>query len=132
MSSVPPSKIVLTFAVVLFAIDMIWIKGMSKLHRKIIQDVSKEPPSFRYGAGMLFYLIAAQSWYHFVYQTPRSDKHDKYKDGALLGLAMYSTFDLTMIAAYKNYPIWYGVCDIAWGTLAMAAATSITLRLLSV
>lgn len=129
MNPTPPSStaVIATYAAVLFAIDMLWIKGFSTLHRKVIQDVSKEPPQFRYGAGALFYIVAATCWYHFVYlkSTPSDDN---WKDGGLLGLAMYSTYDLTMVAAYKQYPVWYAMTDIAWGTGAMALATHLTMK----
>ena len=131
MNAATPSAtaVIATFAAVLLAVDMLWIKGFSSLHRKVIKDVSTHPPQFRYGAGALFYIVAAQSWYHFVYlkSTPPDDK---WKDGGLLGLAMYSTYDLTMVAAYKQYPVWYAVTDIAWGTGAMALATHLTMKVL--
>ncbi|MCG6893591.1 MAG: DUF2177 family protein, partial [Desulfobacteraceae bacterium] len=37
--------------------------------------------------------------------------------GGLLGMFAYSTFDLTCLALFRNWPISITVIDIAWGTL---------------
>jgi uncharacterized membrane protein len=112
--------IILKFALVLFLVDMIWIQGMKKTHLSVIQSVQKEKPQIRYWAGLLFYLIAAFVWYQLIYKQ----KLD-WKYAVVLGMGMYATYDLTMITAYKSYPVTYAFIDIAWGAFAFGLTTKI-------
>jgi uncharacterized membrane protein len=38
--------------------------------------------------------------------------------GALMGLFVYSFFDMTNLSILKNYPLPFSLADIAWGTFA--------------
>jgi uncharacterized membrane protein len=42
--------------------------------------------------------------------------------GALFGLVVYGVYDLTNLATLRDWPVIVTVVDIAWGTVACAAA----------
>ena len=44
--------------------------------------------------------------------------------GGLLGLVAYSTFDLTAMAVFRDFPLRVALMDIAWGSFVTAFATS--------
>jgi uncharacterized membrane protein len=47
--------------------------------------------------------------------------------GGLLGLFAYSTFDLTALALFKDWPVIVAVVDMVWGTLLTAGTAATTL-----
>jgi len=47
--------------------------------------------------------------------------------GGLLGLFAYSTFDLTALALFKDWPLIVAIVDMVWGTLLTAGTAAATL-----
>lgn len=45
--------------------------------------------------------------------------------GPLLGLFAYSTFDLSALAFFKDWPVIVAVVDIAWGSFLTASTAAI-------
>jgi uncharacterized membrane protein len=45
--------------------------------------------------------------------------------GALFGLVAYSTFDLTSMAVFKNWPAKITVIDLLWGTILTAGVCTL-------
>ena len=46
--------------------------------------------------------------------------------GAFLGLVAYSTFDLTCLALFKNFPVKVVIIDLIWGTVLTATVAGIS------
>ena len=44
--------------------------------------------------------------------------------GGLLGFVAYSTFDLTSMSVFRDFPLRVAVIDIAWGTFVTASTAS--------
>jgi len=108
----------LKFIVILIAIDSIWLYGNFEGHKKQFEMVQKSPLQIDKVAGLLFYIVAAIA--HFKFVKPYSyTKEDAFKNGALLGLCMYASFDLTTKAVFSEYEWNYAIKDILWGSFAI-------------
>jgi uncharacterized membrane protein len=112
------------FAVILFVIDMIWIRGFTSLHKEQLEKVQKSPLQIDMKAGTLFYVLAAIAYFEVIKKLA-INKEDAFKKGALLGLLMYGTFDITNKTIFKDYTWDYAIKDTLWGTFAMGAASYI-------
>ena len=80
------------FAIVLLAVDQIWLQGAKSLHHSVISRIQKSSPQIRLWPAALFYVFAGVSWHVFLsrgYNLPEI---------FLFGILMYSTFDLTNLA----------------------------------
>ncbi len=115
----------IVFAIVLFAIDQIWLQGAMSLHHSIITRIQKSPAQIRIWPAMIFYLLSGVSWYVFL------SKGYTLKEIFLFGVLMYSTFDLTNLAIFKDYPIGYAITDTLWGGFAIMISAVITRRIMA-
>ena len=112
------------FAVILLVIDMIWIRGFTSIHKEQLEKVQKSPLQIDMKAGTLFYVLAAIAYFEVIKKLA-INKEDAFKKGALLGLLMYGTFDITNKTIFKDYTWDYAIKDTLWGTFAMGAASYI-------
>lgn len=124
------TKLFLTFVIILFLIDMIWIKGAYDLHSRQIMLVQKSKLQFSLLPAVLFYILAGLMYILLVRKIANSDITQNAIYGAILGAGMYFTFDLTNKAIFKDYSWSYAIKDGLWGTFAIAAASAITAYLL--
>ena len=114
----------LTFIATLMIIDLIWVIGASKFHESSIEAVQKTPLQVDFIAAILFYLIAPLGYIFFVRKISKTPK-EAFLYGALLGMLMYGTFDLTNKAVFKKYRWSYTIADMAWGTFCMGLVSFI-------
>ena len=82
-------------------------------------------------AALLFYLIYAFALsYLIIFDGIKNPKTKGVLIRAfVLGLAAYSTFDLTGEAVFKNWPSMVSIIDIIWGSLLTVTTTYITLKI---
>ena len=102
----------------LLVIDSVWLtKVAPKFYKSNIGHLLAENPNLL-SAG-LFYLIYIVGVVVFVVQPAVDAKSLSYavSRGALFGLVAYSTFDLTSMAVFKNWPAKVTVVDMLWGTI---------------
>jgi len=141
-------KKVLCFAIILAVIDMIWLYGGSAFHKEMVMSVQKSPLEFaysgQYAAAICFYLLAGLSYVYIIEPLAKASHAGTQAgthagtqagtqavtrsvgvSGAMVGAAMYFTFDLTNKAIFKDYTWKYVAMDGAWGTFAMSAASVI-------
>lgn len=116
------------FAVILFVIDMIWLQGFSSLHKAQFEKVQKSPLQIDMKSGTVFYILAAIAYFEVI-KKMSINKQDAFKKGALLGLLMYGTFDITNKTIFKDYTWEYAVKDTLWGTFAMGLTSYIAYSL---
>ena len=115
----------IVFAIVLLAVDQIWLQGAKSLHQSVIARVQKSPAQIRVWPAMIFYLLCGVSWYVFL------SKGYSLQEIFLYGILLYSTFDLTNLAIFKDYPVAYALADTLWGGFAIMISAVITKRLLA-
>ena len=125
------TKIALIFLATILAIDSIWLKGASKMHNATIQAVQKSPIEVNLAWGAGFYVLAVIAFVFIVLPMAKGEPKRAAIYGALCGLLMYGTFDITNKAIFKDYPTSYALADTAWGTFAMGAAAFIVVKFFS-
>jgi uncharacterized membrane protein len=110
------------FIIILIAIDSIWLFGNYESHKFQFESIQKSPLQIDKLAGLLFYVVAAISYFKFI--KPQSlTKEDAFKNGLLMGFLLYSSFDLTNKAVFTNYKWDYAIKDILWGSHAIGLAS---------
>jgi uncharacterized membrane protein len=115
----------IVFAIVLLIVDQIWILGGKNIHFSVIEKVQKSSAKINIYPAIGFYLLSFLIWYYFL-----SKKDITWKEAFIFGIILYGTFDLTNIAIFKDYPVWYGLVDTIWGGLAIMTATIITQKII--
>lgn len=114
--------------ILLLVIDSIWVLGASRIHMNVIEDVQKSKPQINPLAALLFYVLAPIGYIVITKKLVRTSE-EAFLYGALLGLLMYGTFDLTNKAIFTDYPWTYTIADMTWGTLCVGIVSSITFNL---
>ncbi len=114
-------KTILKFALILFLIDLPWLSR--KIHAEQVFQVQQSPLSLDKRAAASFYLLAGFAYWYFIH-----GKTKPVRSAAILGGAMYGTFDLTNKAIFKNYSWSYAIQDTAWGVFAFSLASWIMLH----
>jgi uncharacterized membrane protein len=114
-------------------IDAPFLLFLSKsVHMPQIERMTSGSPLRRafWPAAILFYLAAPWALLYLVLDCATSTR-EAVARGAVLGAAMYGTYDLTLLAILGPdlYPIWYATMDIAWGTFAMATVSLVMTRI---
>ncbi len=102
----------------LLLIDSVWLtKVAPKFYKSNIGHLMSDNPNLL-SAG-LFYLIYIVGVVVFVVSPAVTDKSLSFAAtrGALFGLVAYSTFDLTSMAVFKNWPAKITIVDMLWGTI---------------
>jgi uncharacterized membrane protein len=108
-------------------IDGIWIAGIAK---EFYQDhmyrlLADHPNPFPI---VLFYLVYIGAVLYLVIE-PALITHSLswlLKHAAVLGFAMYATYDLTNASTLKQWSTKLTIVDIIWGTLLTIAVSSAT------
>ena len=118
-------------AVALLALDMVWLGVIAKaLYRDGIGHLMAEVPNwFAAGAFYLLYPVALMLFAVLPTGLPVAilmgdSRGSALVGGALFGFFAYATYDLSNLATLKNWPWHLALVDIAWGTLASAAAAA--------
>ena len=113
------------------AIDAVWLTTMSKrFYNKYLKDFLAPKPNFV--AAGVFYAIYIFAIVVFVLNPglERESLSFVVGHGALLGLAMYATYDLTNQATLKNWPTILTVVDLAWGTVVTTLVSTLAFLIL--
>ena len=124
-------KSTLIFAGVLALIDQIWVQGAKAMHIETVESVQKSSMIVDKKAAVAFYLIAGLAYTLLVTRLAGNDLKEAAKYGAILGAAMYFTFDLTNKAIFKDYTWEYAIKDGIWGVAVVSLAAVITTKLLN-
>lgn len=123
-------RYVITFFLFLL-IDMIWLLLVApKLYQSQIGHLMAEKVNFV--AAGIFYLLYIVALLVFVI-NPSVAGQDVVKAiflGALLGLVMYGTYDLTNLATLKEWPIKITVIDLIWGSFITSATCGAATKIL--
>lgn len=110
---------------IFLVVDSVWLGVIApKFYKSQIGHLMSEKVNWM--AALIFYLIYIITLLIFVV-NPSVDKNSILQAamlGALLGLAMYATYDLTNHATLKLWPTLVTVVDIVWGT-AITTVTSV-------
>ena len=117
----------LVAASVFMIIDAVWLTFIAnKFYKKHLGSLLATKPNLK--AAAIFYVIYMIGVVVFAI-NPAIDKNSinyAISHGALLGLTLYATYDLTNQATLKNWPTIVTIVDMAWGTIITAVVTTLT------
>lgn len=104
-------------ASIFIIIDSIWLTTIANgFYKEKLGKLLAEKPNL--GAAALFYAIYIVAMIVFVIKPGLDQSLGLVAaKGALLGLAMYATYDLTNHATLKDWPTAITVVDLIWGTV---------------
>lgn len=111
--------------VAILALDIAWLLLVAEpLYRATIGPVLRESPLL--APALVFYVILALGVTYFAVRPAiaRGSVWTAVRDGALLGLVAYATFDLTSLAIIKGYTLKLALIDMAWGAFIAAVAAA--------
>ena len=120
------------FSVVLLAslIDAIWIGGVANSFylNQIGEFARTENGKFSivYWAAVGVYLAIALAIVALALPLANGRVGMAFVYGAVLGFAIYGTYDFTNHATLKHWPVVLVVVDIAWGTFLCGITTAAT------
>ncbi len=117
------------FLILLLIIDSFYLYGLKDTHNDVFQKIQKSPLKVNLKYGSLFYLLAPIAYIYFIKPLGKNDIIQIAKNGALMGLLMYGTFDITNLALLKDYPPWYALMDTVWGTFAIMVTSVLVFKI---
>ncbi len=116
-------------AVVMLALDAVWLTGQNAYHRQVFAAVQGQPMVFRVGSAAVVYaLMIAGLWWFVVRET--EDWRAAGLRGAALGAVVYGVYDFTNHATLARYPLYMAVSDLAWGAVLFGLTAAVTKALL--
>ena len=107
-------------------IDAIWLSVIANsFYKEKLGKLLAEKPSL--GAAAIFYALYILGLVVFIIKPgiDQSLTTVAWK-GALLGLIMYATYDLTNQATLKDWPVSITIVDLIWGTFITATVSVLT------
>ena len=114
-------------AIVFLAIDIVWLGVVaSGFYQKHLGHLMRSDVILP--AALLFYLLYVVAILVFAVLPGLESQsiNRKLALGAFLGLVAYSTFDLTCLALFKNFPVKVVIIDLIWGTVLTATVAGIS------
>jgi uncharacterized membrane protein len=116
---------------VFFLIDLIWLGAVAKgMYDRLLGGFLSE--NVNWTAAIIFYAIYIGGILFFVLIPAIKGDEGIVRTaivGGLLGFFAYSTFDLTCLALFRNWPVSVTIIDIIWGTFLTGFTAAATLRL---
>jgi len=108
---------------VLLAMDAVWLSSTAAQSRAMFAKLQGQPLEIRWiPAAFVYTLMVVAVWYFAV--EPSKTVTDAGTKGAILGATMYGLYDFTNYATLTQYPLWFAVQDMIWGTVLMATAAA--------
>lgn len=119
-------KHVLVAAALFVAIDAVWLSVVAnKFYKKHLGYILADKPNFVPAA--IFYLLYMIGLVVFALDPAlkQGSLNSAAGHGALLGLVMYATYDLTNHATLKGWPAKVTYVDMLWGTTVTAVVSTL-------
>lgn len=113
--------------IIFLIIDGIWLVFISKdLYKQALGPLMAGQVNFI--AAIIFYLIFIAGIVFFVIHPAvvSGNVLEALLKGAFLGLLCYATYDLTNLAALKDWPLHITIIDLLWGTFITSITSFIT------
>lgn len=113
---------------VMLLLDLLWLGFIARpLYLRGIGHLMAETPVL--WAAALFYAVYGLGLLRFAIAVPTRQPASAgvgraARDGACFGFVAYATYDLTNLATLQQWPVMLAFIDMAWGTVASAAAAA--------
>ena len=120
-------KNLLLTATIFLGIDAIWLGVIAKNFYDT--QLSAFNRTLNFSAAVLAYTLLAFGVYYFAITKADGNTTSALINGALFGLVVYGTYDLTNLATLADFTVKMAVVDILWG-MAICATTSLLVTLI--
>jgi len=104
-------KLLVIFAIIFLVLDLLWISFFSKYFNPLIESIQNKPLKINIPAAILAYIVILFSYYNLAFD---GDVPNYYKS-AILGLAIYGTYELTNLSTITEWDYKISIIDISWG-----------------
>jgi uncharacterized membrane protein len=125
-----PIAQLLTVALVILAMDAVWLTANAAFHRQVFATIQGSPLKVYTPAAVASYALMIFGVWFLAVRPSETDWLAAAGRGAALGLVMYGVYDMTNLATLTKYPLNYAITDMIWGTVlcavTAAAATYLT------
>ena len=118
------SSLITQFVVPLFIliiIDIGYLYLLSDYFSSVIRSIQGSGITLRFVSVIFIYLILSFAIYYFILKNNRPT-HDAF----ILGVVIYSIFDLTNHSIFKKWTVPLIVIDSLWGGVLLYITTTIT------
>jgi uncharacterized membrane protein len=116
--------VVLIIAGCLVLLDSIYLRIMKNAFNKQIMLIQGSSIQLNMFAAIGCYISLIFGLYYFIIREKRS-----IKDAFLLGIVIYSVYDLTTLALLKKWSPMLSLIDSVWGGILFALTTAIVYRI---
>jgi uncharacterized membrane protein len=117
-----------TVLITFLILDSIYLTLTKNYYNNLVTKIQKSPLELKIMPAAGAYSIILFSWYYFVFQNIKNQSKKKsIIDSAVLGFCMYSLFDFTNMAIFKNWDIKTVIIDSIWGSILYTLTTIIYL-----
>ena len=113
-------KTILYIAILLVAIDSIYLNGIKDYFNTQIKSVQGSQIQINFLGAILCYVLLSFGLYYFIVNPNKS-----IKDAFLLGIVIYGVYETTNYTLFKNWSMKTVFIDTLWGGLLFAMTTYI-------
>lgn len=110
-------------AALFVGIDAVWLKSSQPFYARHLGDLMAKKPDLRPAAVFYFLYVFAVVIFALNPAVGQGSLPYAASHGALLGLVMFATYDLTNQATLRKWPLKVTLVDITWGTLSTTLVT---------
>lgn len=115
-------KLLIIFSIVFLILDITWISFFSRYFNPMIESIQNKPVKINMIGAILAYLVMLYAYYNLAYDGDIPN----YKKAALLGLAIYGTYEFTNLATIAGWDYKISILDISWGITVSVLSLYIT------
>jgi uncharacterized membrane protein len=115
-------KLLVIFSIVFLILDITWISFFSRYFNPMIEAIQKKPVKINMIGAILAYLVMLYAYYNLAYDGDVPN----YQKAALLGLAIYGTYEFTNLATISGWDYKILAIDISWGVTVSVLSLFIT------
>ena len=115
-------KLFIIFSIVFLILDISWIQIFVKKFGPMIEKVQGSPMIVNVYGALGAYIVMLFTYYNIIYDGDMPN----YTRAALLGLAVYGTYEFTNYATIKNWDLTVLLMDICWGSIVGVLSLYIT------
>lgn len=112
-------------AIVMLALDILYLNLFKDYFNKVVNNIQGDPIELDYYATIGCYIVMVIGINYFILKENKG-----YKDAFFLGLLIYSVFDLTTKAIFKNWEYKAVIIDSLWGGSLFAITTILTKKII--
>jgi len=111
---------------IILLLDLLWLKyAVKNLWEDNVRSVQKSDMKVNNKYAMLSYIVIIIGVYMFVVKNTKNVKEGMIY-GFMYGFILYSVFDFTNLAIFKDFSLKTAVIDMIWGGLLTSVSVGVT------